>query len=143
MIQKKQMMQVARSMNYFGNFGLSMDYQSHLRRSLYVSFLMTSSSIQILSVWDCVRMNTSSASGHNAHPFSKKFLKNLELEGILERMCGSKKMISFGLCIFGLLVGSFIALESNFYLPGLALYSKYTFGVVLRITDKTCKISTT
>lgn len=38
------------------------------------------------------------------------------------RRCGIKKMTDFGVSMLILLVGSFI--ESNFYLPGLPLYSR-------------------
>lgn len=51
-------------------------------------------------------MKTSTAYDQNAHPFfTKKFLKHSELERILERMCGSKIMIGFGVSIFVLLAG--------------------------------------
>lgn len=38
-------------------------------------------------------------------------------------MCGSKKMLGFGVSIFVFLVGSFIVLESNFYFFGRFLYN--------------------
>lgn len=83
---------------------------------------MTSSGIQILSVWVCGQ-KTSPACNHNDTLIFQKLSKHLELDRILERMCGSKKMSGFGVSILVLPVGSFIALESNFYLPGRLLYN--------------------
>lgn len=67
-------------------------------------------------------MKTSTVCDHNAHPFFF-FLKSKALRIRRHwRMCGIKKMTDFGVSMLILLVGSFI--ESNFYLPGLPLYSR-------------------
>lgn len=66
-------------------------------------------------------MKTYTVCDHNTYSFKKKD-KALRIRRH-RQMCGiKKKMTDFGVSMLILSVGSFI--ESNFYLPGLPLYSR-------------------